>query len=177
VPESTECSLPLDLLQALQELPRLNHLHITTHHAPQQLLGLTTLAGRLRTLNVNYTGPPTLPGQLLAQLREGLGVNCRVQVWENVVLPSSGSFGEVSGGGFGGGAADGREGPGRQGKGRRQLKAIGLAVQHGAVLAGSWWCGGMLGQMLGRCGWTLGRKLAGVRRRERELRGRKLRGN
>jgi hypothetical protein len=166
VPESTESSLPPDLLQALQELPRLNHLHITTHHAPQQLLGLTTLAGRLRTLNVNYTGPPTLPGQLLSQLRKGLGVHCRVQVWENVVLPSSGSFGEVSGGGFGGGAADVQEGGGRQRTGGRRLRDVVTGMKLGAVVAGGWWCG-----------WMLGRTLGGMRRTKRELRKRGSAGN
>jgi hypothetical protein len=149
VPESTECSLPPNLLQALLALPRLHHLHITTHHAPQQLLGLTTLAGRLRTLNINYTGPPTLPAQLLTQLREGLGLNCRVQVWENVVLPSSGSFAEVSGGGFAGNAGEGPDGGGR---GRRRvggLRGVVRAASLGVVVAGGWWCGWMAGSALG----------------------------
>uniref|UniRef100_A0A383WMA3 Uncharacterized protein n=1 Tax=Tetradesmus obliquus TaxID=3088 RepID=A0A383WMA3_TETOB len=147
VPESTDCALPPDLLQALLALPRLAHLHITTHHAPQQLLGLTALAGRLRTLNINYTGPPTLPSQLLSQLREGLGFNCRVQVWENVVLPSSGSFVEVSGGG--GGGAEGLGGVGRRRRGVGALRGVVRAASLGAVVAGGWWCGWVLGSALG----------------------------
>ncbi|WIA39453.1 hypothetical protein OEZ86_005552 [Tetradesmus obliquus] len=160
VPESTDCSLPPDLLQALLALPRLAHLHITTHHAPQQLLGLTALAGRLRTLNINYTGPPTLPSQLLSQLREGLGLNCRVQVWENVVLPSSGSFVEVSGGG--GGGAEGLGGGGRRRRGVGVWRGVVRAASLGAVVAGGWWCG-----------WVLGSALGGRQRPQRQQRQRK----
>lgn len=160
VPESTECSLPPDLLQALLALPRLAHLHITTHHEPQQLLGLTALAGRLRTLNINYTGPPTLPSQLLSQLRKGLGLNCRVQVWENVVLPSSGSFVEVSGGG--GVGAEGLGGGGRRRRGVGVWRGVVRASSLGAVVAGGWWCG-----------WVLGSALGGRQRPQRQQRQRK----
>ncbi|KAF6254196.1 hypothetical protein COO60DRAFT_1666077 [Scenedesmus sp. NREL 46B-D3] len=147
VPENAEGSLPRVLLRALLALPRLTHLHIATHHAPQQLLRLTALAGRLRTLKVNYTGPPALPSQLLTQLREGLGVHCRVQVWEEIVPPSSGSFGEASGGGIGGGAAEAPAGEGRQRTRGGRLRAC---VHLGVNVAGGWWFGWALGGTLAR---------------------------
>jgi hypothetical protein len=116
---------------------------------------------------VNYTGPPTLHGQLLSQLREGLGVNCRVHVWENVVLPSSGSFGEVSGGGFGAAAAEGQEGlGGRQRRRGGRLRDVVIGVQLGVCVAGGWWCG-----------WMMGGRLGGMRRPKHGLRKRDLVGN
>lgn len=68
---------------------------------------LASLRGSLRTLSVNYTGPPALPVGLLEGLQQGLGPYCRVQLWEQIALQQQGSFGAAAGaagGGEGGGA-------------------------------------------------------------------------
>lgn len=95
MPDHLGSPLPPKLLATLQSLPRLLHLHLTTSSNPQRLAALSCLTA-LRTLSVSYTGPPAMPPGLLAQLQQGLGAYCRVQLWEQVVMQQQGSFGDAA---------------------------------------------------------------------------------
>jgi hypothetical protein len=93
VPEGGGSSVPPALLAALRRLPRLQHLHLACGPHPADLLRLTQLTG-LKTLAINYSGPPALSQGLLAALHDGCGGLCRVQLWEQLTAQdSSGSFG------------------------------------------------------------------------------------
>lgn len=147
VPESLGCSLPPELLHVLLNLPRLAHLHLTTGHQPLQLLGLTGLRG-IRTISLHYSGPPTLPSQLLGQLQAGVGPHCKVRLWEMLVLQHVNSFG---GSGSGGGGVDAVEGEGRvrcRQRGGRVMRHLVGAVGWVAIGVGGWWCGWKLGGAL-----------------------------
>jgi hypothetical protein len=108
VPDACAGGVPRELMAALQDLPRLHHLHLVASHQPDALAGgLSALTG-LRTLSLNWHGPPALPEGLLQQLHEALGPHCRVQLWEQVVLPERpGSFGHAGGDAAGGGGGGG----------------------------------------------------------------------
>eukprot|EP00775_Hariotina_reticulata_P004724 gene4725-4974_t len=164
VPEGSQCgSVPPELLEALRELPRLSHLHLTTSRSPHQLLALTAL--QLRMLSVNYTGPPALPSRLLEQLQKGLGPACKVQLWEQLVLHHTDSFGSSAGlvGGAGAGGPDGDLVEG--GMGRRGWRGLGCLKLVPQVAGAVGW-GGLCCVVGGWCtGWLLVGTVLGKRRR------------
>lgn len=140
VPECLGSSMPADLLQTLQSLPRLLHLHLNTSHQPLELLSLSTLHG-LSTLSIHYSGPPALPTQLMGQLQAGLGPKCSVRLWEMLVLQHVNSF---SGSRAGYVDIEGNEGS----CGRRVVNRLLSVVGWGVVAVGGWWCGWVLGGTL-----------------------------
>jgi hypothetical protein len=91
---------PARLAAALSRLPRLRHLHVALAGGPGQIEALACLS-RLKTLAVDYSGPPALPAGLQARLEAALPAT-KVQVWEQLRARTGGSDGG------GGGAGEGR---------------------------------------------------------------------
>ena len=136
--------LSFDLLAVLPRLCNLQHLHLNVAHRPEILIGLTRLS-QLRTLAVSYTGPPSLPNTLLAELQHALGPSSCVQLWESIVMQHSSSFDT------GGGSTHGRS------RRHRYSHLCGslLRIMHkasgwGFVMAASWCLGWSVGGTLGR---------------------------
>ena len=84
---------PLQLVEQLSCLPKLVHLHVNSMGGTGELLALGKLKG-LKTLAVDYTGPPRLPKHVLEALTEALPC-CKVQLWET--LSFNGGRGGVGG--------------------------------------------------------------------------------
>lgn len=99
VPDSWS-STPSRLSDALSRLPRLRHLHLNLASGPAQLEHLTALT-RLKTLAVDYAGPPALKASLHARLEAALP-GTKVQLWEQLRVRAGGgegAGGEARGGG------------------------------------------------------------------------------
>jgi hypothetical protein len=75
---------PQQLAHQLGQLPRLTHLHVSASGSPALIQGLSSLT-TLRTLAVEYTGPPKLPRHLVEALAAALPCG-KVQVWEGHTL-------------------------------------------------------------------------------------------
>jgi hypothetical protein len=97
VPEAWRSS-PTRLRDGLLRLPRLRHLHVSLLGGPWQLEALVALT-RLKTLAVDYVGPPALRPGLQARLEAALPAT-KVQVWEQL-RGRPGSGGGAGGGGGG----------------------------------------------------------------------------
>ncbi|GBF95148.1 hypothetical protein Rsub_07732 [Raphidocelis subcapitata] len=101
VPEAWRAT-PTRLRDTLSRLPRLRHLHLNLVGCPAQLEALTALT-RLKTLAVDYAGPPALRPGLQLRLEAALPAT-KVQVWEQLRAPRVGDGGFGFGGGGRGGA-------------------------------------------------------------------------
>jgi hypothetical protein len=142
---------PVQLVQQLSCLPRLVHLHINCMGRPWELLKLGELRG-LKTLAVDYTGPPRLPKHVLEDLTKALPC-CKVQLWETLNFtagPAGGRRVNFGAGGAHGGAGWQEDEEGRGG------------VWDALVVAGKWglgmiataavgywtgrWCAGKVGK-------------------------------
>jgi hypothetical protein len=79
VPEAWASS-PTRLRDSLARLPRLRHLHVSLSAGACQLAPLAALA-RLKTLAIDYSGPPALRPCGRARLEAALPAT-KVQIWE-----------------------------------------------------------------------------------------------
>ncbi|KIY94931.1 hypothetical protein MNEG_13033, partial [Monoraphidium neglectum] len=141
VPDAWQ-STPTRLRDTLCRLPRLRHLHVTLACGAAQLPHLTAL-GRLKTLAIDYGGPPALKPGLRARLEAGLPAT-KVQVWEQLRARGCSSFG--------GAGAEGEGGAGGlwRAVGRRAVRAVVVV----AVLAGG--AAVALGLLRRRAAWRAG---------------------
>jgi len=118
---------PGRLCDVVARLPRLRHLHLNLVGGPAQLEPLTALT-RLKTLAVDYAGPPSLQPGLQERLEAALPAT-KVQIWEQL---RARSFSSDGGGGFGGDEGGG----GVRRWAGRLLKAAGGFLIAASVVAG-----------------------------------------